>query len=198
MEDSNNVYNKGESYMSNLPSILETLKISVEPKNMFQQPRNPNPLPMNSITSNVSVGNIIAGSDLERLSKNGFGGIVACVPSLPRRPESYKKHGLKVEHVSINDVPSADIMKHFDSAIAFINSITKSEDKHKNRVLIHCHAGISRSATICCVYLCRTFGMTVSQAIEYMGKHRIIQPNIGFKKQMMEYFKMRGQKSTAK
>ena len=58
----------------------------------------------------------------------------------------------------------------------------------ENRVLVHCLAGMSRSATIVIAYLIATTPMTAGEATEFVrSKRRIIRPNYGFTKQLEQY-----------
>lgn len=58
----------------------------------------------------------------------------------------------------------------------------------ENRVLVHCLAGMSRSATIVIAYLIATTPMTAGEATEFVrSKRRIVRPNYGFTKQLEQY-----------
>ena len=54
-------------------------------------------------------------------------------------------------------------------------------------MLVHCHAGVSRSATICLAYLITCHNVTLSDAFRYV-KHRrnVISPNFNFMGQLLK------------
>jgi len=53
-------------------------------------------------------------------------------------------------------------------------------------VLIHCHAGISRSATIILAYLMINEKLSLGEAFKYVqSKRKIISPNLNFMGQLM-------------
>lgn len=54
--------------------------------------------------------------------------------------------------------------------------------------IIHCAAGVSRSAAFCIAYLIKYRGMTMSNAYRHVAKCRpCINPNPGFISQLLEY-----------
>ena len=84
-----------------------------------------------------------------------------------------------IEYLEIDalDIPEYHISKHFVECFKFINRNIK---KNKN-VLVHCHAGISRSSTIIIMYLMVKYKITLDKAYEYVkSKRPIIKPNRGF------------------
>lgn len=58
-----------------------------------------------------------------------------------------------------NDVPGEDLIAHFPNCFAFIDSAFQAGGK----VLVHCVAGVSRSATVCIGYLMWKHGMSYAK-----------------------------------
>jgi len=86
----------------------------------------------------------------------------------------------------IVDVPSQDILTYFPKCIEFIE-----EGRRSGGVLVHCAAGVSRSATVVCAYLMTSESLTATNALEDLRKVRpCVCPNIGFKKQLDMWFDM--------
>jgi len=57
-------------------------------------------------------------------------------------------------------------------------------------VFVHCHAGISRSATICIAYIMKTMQWDLSRAYEFVKQRRpCISPNLHFMGQLLEFQK---------
>ena len=58
----------------------------------------------------------------------------------------------------------------------------------QGKVLVHCHAGISRSATICLAYLIACHKVSLSEAFQYVKRRRhVISPNFNFMGQLMKF-----------
>ncbi|KAL7304578.1 hypothetical protein TKK_0003360 [Trichogramma kaykai] len=86
--------------------------------------------------------------------------------------------------LSIADVGSENIIKHFKPVKAFIDAALAAN----GRVLIHGNAGISRSAALAIAYIMETFELTYEESIRKMQLIRYcINPNDGFVWQLKEY-----------
>lgn len=58
------------------------------------------------------------------------------------------------------------------------------------RVLVHCHAGVSRSATVCMAYVMKTLDFDLRSAYDYVKtKRHCVSPNLHFMGQLLEFEK---------
>ena len=89
------------------------------------------------------------------------------------------------KQILIYDLPNQNIMEHFQSSYEFIENAFRQNEK--NCVLVHCNAGVSRSATIVIAYLMqKKLFRYYRDAFEYVkAKRPKICPNYGFVKQLM-------------
>ena len=98
-------------------------------------------------------------------------------------PINFKVHTFKAN----DDWKYNLIENHITECIGFIDKCRYNGDK----ILIHCIAGMNRSATITVAYLLHYFqDMDLLQAIEYTVKRRSwILTNGGFRRQLIQYAK---------
>jgi dual specificity phosphatase 12 len=81
------------------------------------------------------------------------------------------------------DIPSQNIIQYFDESIAFIQETYKAG----GRILIHCQAGVSRSATILAACLMKSKNINRDDALAIIRKKRSVAPNTGFMDQLELY-----------
>lgn len=81
------------------------------------------------------------------------------------------------------DDESYDIAKHFHQSIEFIKRYISTTN-----VLVHCYAGMSRSASVVIAYLIQEHKMTLSLALSSVTRQRpCVDPNDGFMKQLRDF-----------
>ena len=136
------------------------------------------------ILDDLALGNIVAGSNLTSLHKQGITAIVAIVPSLPHKAKYYSNNGFSLFHIPLYDAPREDISQWFDHVSDFLMA-------HRfmgRKVLVHCHAGVSRSATLVASFLMNLKDWNHHRALKYIrSKRGCINPNPGFVKQLLAY-----------
>ena len=90
-----------------------------------------------------------------------------------------------VRQIKLNcdDTPAYDMRTHFHD----VNHMVNEEREKKGKVLIHCIAGVSRSASLVLAYLVGVEKMTLFDAHTLVKRERpIIRPNPGFWGQLVE------------
>ncbi|VDN04169.1 unnamed protein product [Thelazia callipaeda] len=109
---------------------------------------------------------------------------ISCIINATIEEPSTHFPGIEYLKISIEDSPYAMINQYFDIVADKIKEI---KDRG-GRTLVHCVAGVSRSATLCVIYLVKHEGMTLRQAYHYVKSARpVIRPNLGFWRQMIDY-----------
>jgi len=84
-----------------------------------------------------------------------------------------------------HDKEGYDITIHFEKGIEFIE-----RNRKYTSVLVHCFAGVSRSASICIAYMMKKLGWNLEKALWHLKKcRRLINPNVGFIRKLTEYEK---------
>lgn len=87
-------------------------------------------------------------------------------------------------HYDMLDYPEFPIYKYFEEANKLLNSIRDEG----GIVLVNCHKGKSRSATIVINYIMETYGVDLDEAYHYVKNRRhITDPNEGFMMQLKIY-----------
>lgn len=86
--------------------------------------------------------------------------------------------------VPVMDRINCDLVQHFDTVSDLIHEIKTSGGK----TLLHCVAGVSRSASLCIAYLMKYQHMSLLEAYNYVKSKRAqIKPNNGFFRQLIEF-----------
>ena len=94
------------------------------------------------------------------------------------------------EEEEYEDEEEEDISKCFDETFEWIEG-----QRERGNVLIHCHAGVSRSATVLIAYLMRKEGVGLKEADGMVRRRReIIRPNKGFVEQLKVYERRLGRR----
>ena len=142
--------------------------LSFEPMNLIIEP--------SENCGGLYLGNYEAASDVSLLKKHGIRAVLTVAADLKLTyPE-----GFAHERIAAFDMVSYDLSKHFNRCFEFIDKL-----RAETNVLVHCLAGISRSATIVIAYLMRMNKSGFDQAFSFVKKRRkIIYPNPGFIRQL--------------
>uniref|UniRef100_A0A670YR88 protein-tyrosine-phosphatase n=1 Tax=Pseudonaja textilis TaxID=8673 RepID=A0A670YR88_PSETE len=89
---------------------------------------------------------------------------------------------LRYKRLPATDNNRQDLRQYFEEAFEFI------AHQSGKGVLVHCQAGVSRSATIVIAYLMKHTLMTMGDAYKYVkGRRPVISPNLNFMGQLLQF-----------
>uniref|UniRef100_A0A224YXP8 protein-tyrosine-phosphatase n=1 Tax=Rhipicephalus zambeziensis TaxID=60191 RepID=A0A224YXP8_9ACAR len=147
------------------------------------------------------LGNERDARDAELLQRLGVGYVLHVTPALPQQTTAVpptttagtdtastgvqQEHcpGLRCKRLPASDSCHQNLKQFFDDAFQFLDEAHASG----SRVLVHCHAGVSRSPTITVAYLMHHLRLPLVDAYRYLkAKRPIISPNLNFMGQLVE------------
>lgn len=128
------------------------------------------------ITDKIWISDYPTATNYPLLKKLGVKQILTIGAELPPHPTNE----FRLMHIKLNDMPGENIKQHFNTAYDFIDT---------DNTLVHCAAGISRSASLVLSYLMRKHRITLDKALEYVKSKRAIRPNYGFIEQLKQHEK---------
>ncbi|KAH7913850.1 protein-tyrosine phosphatase-like protein [Hygrophoropsis aurantiaca] len=135
------------------------------------------------ILPRLYLADLFTASNEAQLAQLGITHVVSVMEFAPSFPPT-----VNTLHIPVADLPETDILRHLENTTTFISdALGSSED---SKVLVHCFQGISRSATVVCAYLLATTPMSPAQSLAFVkAKRGIVEPNVGFKRQLAVYGK---------
>ena len=121
-----------------------------------------------------------AGVTPTAVTSNSISHVINLTMDVP----ALRSNVVETTRVSIDDVPGANLGIYFDQLTDKIRRVKE----RGGRTLVHCVAGVSRSASICIAYLMKYYRMPLLDAYRYVrGRRPVIRPNAGFFSQLIEY-----------
>lgn len=99
--------------------------------------------------------------------------------------EEYKQYNITEHQFAVSDTPNSNIIKIAMDVHKLIKSLNK-------KILVHCHAGISRSASVVIWHLMMTQNIDYKIAYNQVASKRpVINPNYGFCEQLKAAYLMK-------
>jgi protein-tyrosine phosphatase len=136
---------------------------------------SPSITPEFGVPSIIVPGLYLSGIDCMNekiLDKYNIKHVISVMNNAPKLSDKYTQYC-----VPIDDNFSAVIRPYFEKTHEIINEALSNGEN----ILIHCHAGISRSATITISYIMKNKTMTSKDAYNFVRNQRnIIEPNFIF------------------
>ncbi|XP_064609226.1 tyrosine-protein phosphatase vhp-1-like [Liolophura sinensis] len=145
-------------------------------------------LPVSNVGPTRILPFLYLGSQRDALSQetvqvNGISYILNVSTACPRAPFIQDGHFLRIP---VNDNYSEKMQPFFNEAFQFLDTVRNSN----GCVLVHCLAGISRSATLAIAYIMKNLNMSSDDAYRYVKEKRpTISPNFNFLGQLLDFEK---------
>merc|ERR1719295_351322 len=141
---------------------------------------------MQEVLNNIYMGSAVAAKNLDLLKSNGITHIIAIGWNLDKYFEG------QFEYLLINKVedgPECNILNYFQISHQFMDNCLNQSPPGK--LFVHCHKGLSRSATIVIGYEMKRRKSDYHTVLSKIRQSRsFIMPNIGFQAQLHEFERM--------
>lgn len=132
----------------------------------------------NKIDNNLFLGGVIGASNPTLIARHQITSIVSL---LSMNAIVTKHRNINYLELYVDDLPNENIMRVIPEALAFITS----ELQRGGKVLIHCAAGVSRSASVAVAYFMTAYNLDYSSALSKVRNGRKCAcPNPGFERQL--------------
>jgi len=162
------------------------------------------PTPVNRVDKNIFIGDHNAAKSDDIIRNYGITHVVNTAIEVPSYFEEtgLPPSGRKIFYLNLGlrDDPTPgneNILEVLEPSLRYIVNVLKRNPDA--RILIHCHAGISRSSSIVVYYLMRTRGWDFDQSLEYLkSKRPIVNPNPWYATMLQDAHKLLRQRDTEK
>ncbi|XP_053436857.1 dual specificity protein phosphatase 18-like [Nycticebus coucang] len=145
-----------------------------------QAGRQPTIHGLSQITNSLYISNGVAANNKVMLSNNR----ITTVINVSVEVANTFFEDIQYVQVPVADTPTSSLYDFFDPIADHIHSV----EMKQGRTLLHCAAGVSRSAALCLAYLMKYHAMTLLDAHTWAKSCRpIIRPNNGFWEQLIHY-----------
>ncbi len=140
---------------------------------------------INEIETNLYLGNLETALNKKIMKKYKIKRILSVI-QMKIDVES-RIEGINYKHISICDSPVEDIISYFPECFTFISD---AQSKGEN-VYVHCHFGVSRSATIVIAFLMKKYNHSLGDTFQMVRNIRYrVKPNDGFLNQLYLWHQM--------
>ena len=130
---------------------------------------------IDEIIENLYLGDLSGAENIDKIKKLGIKKVLSLLNGY--FPQYKESDNIIHKTLNVNDFDEENIIKYFGECLNFI----KGEEK----ILVHCAAGASRSATVVIAYIMWNKKMSFKEALEFVqNKRNIVCPNPGFKDQL--------------
>ena len=133
------------------------------------------------IQGKIWLGNLMSAENIQALQDRGIIKVLTVMNGSNLKYDL--EDGFIQKKVEVADFSEQNIIQYFGECLNFIEG--------DERVLVHCAAGASRSATIVIAYLMWANKMNYDKASQFVRDKRfIVSPNFGFREQLKMFEKL--------
>jgi protein-tyrosine phosphatase len=139
--------------------------------------------PADEIIPGLWLGNIIASQSGEFLEEKGIKAVFNCTKNIP-----FVEGHRSLYRIPVDDNLQTEELRNME--LMSFEAVYKLRLEHKKGpVLVHCHAGMQRSACVVAMYLIAINGLKVEESIAYIKQRRPIAftPSANFLKSMQGF-----------
>ncbi|XP_006642513.2 dual specificity protein phosphatase 8 isoform X2 [Lepisosteus oculatus] len=171
------------AFSSCFPALCEGKPAAILPMSISQPC-----LPVANVGPTRILPHLYLGSQKDVLNKdlmaqNGITYVLNASNTCPKPDFICESHFMRIP---VNDNYCEKLLPWLDKSNDFIDKVKVSNC----RVIVHCLAGISRSATIAIAYIMKTMGLSSDDAYRFVKDRRpSISPNFNFLGQLLEFEK---------
>ncbi|CAD8102813.1 unnamed protein product [Paramecium primaurelia] len=138
----------------------------------------------NLINGTLYLGDFYAALDKKWQQKHQLVAVLTVAKDLNIEPAQ----GIVHKVIDAIDDPSYDLSQHFQECYEFMSIQLK-----RGPILVHCAAGVSRSAAIVIYFIMRSFKWSYVKSFQHVkAKRSVICPNEGFIRQLKQHEKLLG------
>jgi predicted protein tyrosine phosphatase/HD superfamily phosphodiesterase len=138
---------------------------------------------MTNLAPFVFLGSLETAQNKEFLLKNNIGAVLNVSKTIPNFYERVEADEVEYLRIPVDDAFNQPMKDYFQPAIAFINAAINRQ----KGVLIHCLAGISRSATIAVAYFMLRNNWSLDKTYTWLKTLRPVSPNLCFMGQLLHF-----------
>ena len=141
--------------------------------------------PGDEILPNLWLGNIRAATSPQWLGEKGIKCVFNCTKDIPFVPTIQRQY-----RVPVDDNLQAEEIRNLELWSYEVVFKLMREYKTGQPILVHCHAGMQRSAACMAMFLIVAKNMTPEQAIRYIKERRPIAftPGVNFKQSIEGFY----------
>ena len=133
------------------------------------------------VPGKLFVGGLWDATSFEQLQEHNITAILDVASN-----QNQKTYGRLYSNIRLHDGPG-NMPEDFHQAVMALESLMNDPAEV---VLLHCHAGVSRSPTICATYLARKNKITFDEAVAMIRlKREFVDPNPALRKMARQYLK---------